>query len=64
MRNLTDDELAGIERRADLCFTYGDPAALRAEDVADLITEVRELHQLRRHLIALNRQHLDRLGPT
>jgi hypothetical protein len=37
--------------------------ALRAEDVADLITEVRELQSLRQHLIALNRQSMQRLNP-
>jgi hypothetical protein len=61
MRNLTETELAGIAQRAELWFRHGDKSALRAEDVADLITEVRELHQLRDHLIALNRQHLDYL---
>jgi len=61
MRNLTTAELAGIARRAELAFAYNDPSALRAEDVADLITEVRELHALRDHLLALNRQSLDRL---
>jgi hypothetical protein len=62
LRNLSDDELAGIEGRADLCFRLGDREALRAEDVADLITEVRELHQLRAHLIAMHRQAAERLG--
>jgi hypothetical protein len=62
MRNLSETELAGIEQRAKLWFDYGDRSALRAEDVADLITEVRELHELRGHLIALNRQTMDRLG--
>jgi hypothetical protein len=57
-RNLSEAELEGIEKRAELCFLYHDRAALRAEDVADLIMEVRELHALRDHLIALNRQHL------
>ena len=61
MRNLTPSELGGIEQRAELWFMHGDKSALRAEDVADLITEVRELHQLRDHLIALNRQHLAHL---
>jgi hypothetical protein len=56
MRNLTDDELEGIEKRAELWFRFGDRTALRARDVADLITEVRELHRQRRHLIALYRQ--------
>ena len=62
MRNLTPSELGGIEQRADLWFSHGDKSALRAEDVADLIAEVRELHQLRDHLIALNRQHLAHFG--
>lgn len=62
MRNLSESELSAIEQRADLWFTHGDRSALRAEDVADLITEVRELHELRSHLIALNRQTMDRLG--
>lgn len=57
MRNLSDEELAGIEQRAELQFRYGDPTALRPEDVADLILEIRELHQVKRHLIALNRQN-------
>jgi hypothetical protein len=56
MRNLTNAELRGIEQRADLCYRYDDPSALRAEDVADLIAEVRELHAQRKHLIAMNRQ--------
>jgi hypothetical protein len=56
MRNLTNAELAGIAKRAELTFVYGDRTALRAEDVADLIQEIRELHELRDHLIALNRQ--------
>jgi hypothetical protein len=62
MRNLTDSELGGIEQRAELWFKHGDKTALRAEDIADLLTEVRELHRLRDHLIALNRQHLDHLA--
>jgi hypothetical protein len=62
MRNLTTSELDGIEQRAELWFKYGDKTALRAEDVEALITEVRELHQLKQHLIALNRQHLDHLS--
>ena len=62
MRNLTPSELGGIEQRAELWFKHGDKTALRAEDIADLITEVRELHRLRDHLIALNRQHLDHLS--
>lgn len=62
MRNLTEAELAGIEQRADLWFSHGDRTALRAEDVADLIAEVRDLHALRGHLIALHRQTMDRLG--
>jgi len=62
MRNLTTSELEGIEQRAELWFKYGDKTALRAEDVEALITEVRELHQLKQHLIALNRQHLDHLA--
>ena len=61
MRNLTDSELAGIAQRAELTFVYGDRQALRAEDVADLIQEVRELHALRQHLMAMNRQAQDRL---
>jgi len=63
MRNLTETELAAIEQRADLWFRHGDSTALRAEDVADLITEVRELQSLRQHLIALNRQSMQRLNP-
>jgi hypothetical protein len=62
MRNLTESELEGIAQRAELFFVYHDTGALRAEDVADLLTEVRELHRLRQHLIALNRQHLDHLS--
>lgn len=61
MRNLSESELAGIEQRAALAFQYDDPAALRGQDVADLIQEVRDLWALRRHLVALNRQHLDQL---
>jgi len=61
MRNLTQTELAGIEQRAELWFRYGDKTALRPDDVADLIAEVRELHTIRQHLIALNRQAMDRL---
>jgi hypothetical protein len=61
MRNLTDDELDGIAQRAELFFRYDDKAALREEDLADLITEVRELHALRKHLIAMHRQALERL---
>jgi hypothetical protein len=60
MRNLTNDELAGIEQRAELWFRYSDPA-LRAEDVADLIKEVRWLRQQNNHLIALYRQSQARL---
>ena len=60
-RNLSDAELDGIEQRAELAFRYGDKAALRAEDLADLIAEVRELHEWRKHLLALHRQALNRL---
>lgn len=60
MRNLTRAELAGIAQRAELCFVYGDRTALRAEDLADLITEVRELHEHRDHLQRLYRQARDR----
>jgi hypothetical protein len=56
MRNLSEEELGWIEQRAELQFRFGDPTALRPEDVADLILEVKELHVQRRHLIALNRQ--------
>jgi hypothetical protein len=59
MRNLSSDELAGIEQRAELCFKFGDAAALRAEDVADLIAEVRDLWEMRRGYIARTRQHLE-----
>lgn len=59
MRNLTEEELATIEQRAELQFRYGDPTALRPEDLADLILEVRELHEQKRHLLALNRQRLE-----
>jgi hypothetical protein len=62
MRNLTNAELAGIANRAELTFAYGDRDALRAQDVADLIQEVRELHALRDHLLAMNRQAQDRLS--
>jgi hypothetical protein len=62
MRNLTKAELAGIAQRAELTFAYGDRTALRAEDVADLIQEVREMHALRDHLLALNRQARDQLA--
>ena len=61
MRNLTDAELDGIAQRAELFFRYGDTAALREEDLADLIREIRELHALRTRLIGLHRQCLDRL---
>jgi len=61
MRNLTEDELAGIEQRAELCFRYGDTSALRAEDVAALLKEVRWLAEQHRHMIALYRQTHTRL---
>jgi hypothetical protein len=64
MRNLTRAELDGIAERAELCFRYGDRSALRADDVADLITEVRELHDQREHHLALIRQHHDRQPTT
>lgn len=64
MINLSEAELAGIEERADLCFTHGDRSALRAEDVARLLAEVRELQRLRAHLIAMNRQALERFNGT
>ncbi|HEX4399646.1 MAG TPA: hypothetical protein VH136_18550 [Trebonia sp.] len=57
-RQLSEAELAGIEQRADLCFHHGDPAALREQDVADLIREIRELWALRRSLLARTRQML------
>ena len=60
MTSLSDSELAGIAERAELCFKYGDRTALRADDVAALLNEVRELQRLRAHLIAMNRQALDR----
>jgi hypothetical protein len=62
MRNLTNAELAGIANRAELAYVYGDRDALTAQDVADLIQEVRELHALRDHLMAMNRQAQDRLS--
>lgn len=62
MTNLTRDELEAIESRAELCFSHGDKAALREEDVALLVAEIRELWELKTHLIALNRQGLDRLA--
>lgn len=62
MRNLTNAELAGIANRAELAYAYGDRDALTAQDVADLIQEVRELHALRDHLLAMNRQAQDRLS--
>ncbi len=57
-RQLTESELAAIEERASLCFTFGDPTALRAVDVADLIQEVRDLWALRRTLMARTRAML------
>jgi hypothetical protein len=59
MRNLSSDELAGIEQRADLCFNYADRDALRAEDVASLVEEIRDLWGMRANLIARHRQALD-----
>jgi len=61
MPNLTDSELDAIEARAELQFRYGDFTALRAEDVADLLKEVRSLQQHNAHLIALYRQTQNRL---
>lgn len=62
MWKLTEAELAGIETRAELCFVYGERTALRAEDVADLIAEIRELHALRKRLLALTRQNHAHIG--
>jgi len=47
-------------RRADRCFRYGDPRALRPGDVEALITEVRELHAVRRSLAVLLHEAEDR----
>jgi hypothetical protein len=62
MPGLTNDDLEMIEKRADLCFNYDDRGALQAEHVAALIAEVRDLWKLRVHLIALNRQGLNRIA--
>jgi hypothetical protein len=62
MPNLSDAELAAIEQRAELCFKYEDPEALRAQDVADLIAEIRGLWREKRHFTAQIRQLLDRLN--
>lgn len=59
---LTESELAAIEQRADLAFHYDDHEALRESDIADLVTEIRELWALRKRLLALNQQALDRLN--
>jgi len=61
MRNLTNAELTAIERRAELWFRYGDTTALRPEDVADLLAEVRELRKAHSHMVALYRQAQDQL---
>lgn len=53
---MPDQRLAQIIQRADLYCTYGDRAALRPEDVADLLADIAELRSLVPHLIALHRQ--------
>lgn len=55
---MTPSELEAIERRAEMCFIHGDPAALRREDVTALTDEVHALWALRRTLIAHARQGL------
>lgn len=62
MLNMSEERLDQIAVRYDLWATYGSRDALKPGDVADLITEVRELRAQRAHLIALNRQYLARLG--
>lgn len=62
MMSLSESELEGIAQRAELCFRYGDTEALRAEDVALLLSSVRELRAQCAHLTALYRQAHDRLA--
>jgi hypothetical protein len=59
---MTDGMLADIASRCALFVDYGDRAALRPEDVADLLAEVHRCRDNERHLILLVRQGLDRLG--
>jgi hypothetical protein len=59
--SLTSDDLAAIAERADLTYTYGDWSALKAEDVAALLAEVRALQAQNTHLVALVRQARDKL---
>jgi hypothetical protein len=59
---MTDKMLDDIAQRAALFTDYGDRAALRPEDVVDLMAEVRRCRDNEAHLVLLVRQGLDRLG--
>jgi len=62
MWSLTDPDLAEIMRRARRHFQFGDQQALHYSDVEALITEVHELHTLRRRLLAITHQAEDDLA--
>jgi phage shock protein A len=54
---MTSERLAQIEERARLFAEQADPAALRPEDVGDMLAEIREARQAVAHLIATTRRH-------
>jgi hypothetical protein len=59
---MSDGALDAIEQRVRLWADYGDVQAARPEDALALLREVRELRDLRDHLIAMHRQARDRLA--
>lgn len=59
---MTDQQIAEIELRVQRWIYYGDPEALRAEDVEALIRDVRESRQVITTAHALIDQQRDQLA--
>jgi hypothetical protein len=59
---MPDERVAALLERAELWAVYGDRDALSADDVCELIAEVRACHEHMAHLIALHRRDLEQLG--
>ncbi len=57
---MSDERVADLTERAEMFAVYGDRDALTADDVAELVAEVRACHAHIAHLIALRRRDAER----
>jgi hypothetical protein len=60
MLPMTDARIADLLERAELFAIYGDRDALTADDVCEMIAEIRACHAQLAHLIALRRRDAER----